>query len=163
MIAIENARLFQEERTKARHLGLVNLISRDAIATLNPDEVLAKMIEQLEAGLSYDHIGISLMDYTTRELVVQAESGKRRGALGPQDPARRRPDRPGGAYRKSRLLPFRLRTTRPGQILSFPNPRWLWPFRFSMPITCTGSCMWKIWSSWKFPTKSPCSSARSPI
>ncbi len=81
-IAIENARLFQEERTKARHLGLVNLISRDAIATLNPDEVLAKMVEQLEAGLTYDHIGISLMDYTTRELVVQAESGKRRGALG---------------------------------------------------------------------------------
>ena len=59
-IAIENARLFQEERTKARHLGLVNLISRDAIATLNPDEVLAKMVEQLEAGLTYDHIGISL-------------------------------------------------------------------------------------------------------
>src|SRR5450432_2117292 len=35
-IAIENARLFQEERTKARHLTLVNLISRDAISTLNP-------------------------------------------------------------------------------------------------------------------------------
>src|SRR5271165_5820091 len=85
-IAIENARLFQEERTKARHLGLVNLISRDAIATLNPDEVLAKMTEQLEAGLTYDHIGIALMDYTTRELVVQAESGKRRGALGRRIP-----------------------------------------------------------------------------
>ncbi len=39
-IAIENARLFQNERTKARHLSLLNLISRDAIATLNPDEVL---------------------------------------------------------------------------------------------------------------------------
>ncbi len=81
-IAIENARLFQEERTKARHLSLVNLISRDAIATLNPDEVLAKMTEQLGSGLTYDHIGIALMDYTTRELVVQAEGGKRRGAIG---------------------------------------------------------------------------------
>jgi diguanylate cyclase (GGDEF)-like protein len=81
-IAIENARLFQEERTKARHLSLLNLISRDAIATLNPDEVLAKITEQLENGLSYDHIGIALLDYTTRELVVQAESGNRRGALG---------------------------------------------------------------------------------
>ncbi len=81
-IAIENARLFQEERTKARHLSLLNLISRDAIATLNPDEVLAKITEQLENGLNYDHIGIALLDYTTRELVVQAESGKRRGALG---------------------------------------------------------------------------------
>jgi diguanylate cyclase (GGDEF)-like protein len=81
-IAIENARLFQEERTKARHLSLLNLISRDAIATLNPDEVLAKITEQLENGLSYDHIGIALLDYTSRELVVQAESGKRRGAQG---------------------------------------------------------------------------------
>jgi len=81
-IAIENARLFQNERTKARHLSLLNLISRDAIATLNPDEVLTKITEQLENGLGYDHIGIALLDYTTRELVIQSESGARRGALG---------------------------------------------------------------------------------
>src|SRR5208337_1736192 len=81
-IAIENARLFQEERTKARHLNLLNLISRDAIATLNPDEVLAKIAEQLENGLTYDHIGIAILDYTTRELHIQAEGGKRRGAAG---------------------------------------------------------------------------------
>jgi diguanylate cyclase (GGDEF)-like protein/putative nucleotidyltransferase with HDIG domain len=81
-IAIENARLFQEERTKARHLNLLNLISRDAIATLNPDEVLAKIAEQLENSLTYDHIGIALLDYTTRELIISAEGGKRREALG---------------------------------------------------------------------------------
>jgi len=81
-IAIENARLFQEERTKARHLSLLNLISRDAIATLNPEEVLAKIAGQLENGLSYDHVGIALLDYTTRELIISAESGKRRGAMG---------------------------------------------------------------------------------
>lgn len=81
-IAIENARLFHEERTKARHLSLLNLISRDAIATLNPDEVLAKITEQLENGLTYDHIGIATLDYTTRELIVSAEGGHRRGAVG---------------------------------------------------------------------------------
>jgi len=85
-IAIENARLFQEERTKARHLSLLNLISRDAIATLNPEEVLAKIAEQLENGLTYDHIGIALLDYTTRELVIHAESGKLRGAVGRRIP-----------------------------------------------------------------------------
>ncbi|HET6931193.1 MAG TPA: diguanylate cyclase [Candidatus Acidoferrum sp.] len=85
-IAIENARLFQNERTKARHLSLLNLISRDAIATLNPDEVLTKITEQLENGLNYDHIGIAMLDYTTRELVIQAESGARRGALGRRVP-----------------------------------------------------------------------------
>jgi len=81
-IAIENARLFHEERTKARHLSLLNTISRNAIATLNPDEMLAKIAEQLEAGLTYDHIGIGVLEYATRELIVQAEAGARRGALG---------------------------------------------------------------------------------
>jgi diguanylate cyclase (GGDEF)-like protein/putative nucleotidyltransferase with HDIG domain len=85
-IAIENARLFQEERTKARHLSLLNMISRDAIATLNPDEILAKIAGQLEHGLSYDHIGIAILDYTTRELIIAAESGQRQGALGRRIP-----------------------------------------------------------------------------
>ncbi len=81
-IAIENARLFNEERTKARHLSLLNTISRNAIATLNPDEMLSKITEQLETGLTYDHIGIGLLDYATREVVIQAEAGSRRGTLG---------------------------------------------------------------------------------
>ena len=85
-IAIENARLFQEERTKARHLALLNSISRDAIATLNPDEMLTKIVDQLEDGLTYDHIGIGVLDYATREIVIQAESGKRRGVLGQRIP-----------------------------------------------------------------------------
>jgi diguanylate cyclase (GGDEF)-like protein/putative nucleotidyltransferase with HDIG domain len=85
-IAIENARLFNEERTKARHLSLLNTISRNAIATLNPDEMLAKITEQLEAGLTYDHIGIGVLDYTTRELVIQAQAGGRPGILGQRIP-----------------------------------------------------------------------------
>src|SRR5439155_10731548 len=85
-IAIENARLFYNERTKAPHLALLNNISRNAIATLNPDEMLAKIAEQLEIGLTYDHIGIALLDYSTREVVVQAEAGKRRNALGRRIP-----------------------------------------------------------------------------
>src|SRR5882724_908258 len=84
--AIENARLFHEERTKARHLSLLNTISRNAIATLNPDEMLAKITEQIEAGLTYDHIGIATLDYSTREIVIQAEAGRRRGALGKRIP-----------------------------------------------------------------------------
>ncbi|HTB92094.1 MAG TPA: diguanylate cyclase [Candidatus Sulfotelmatobacter sp.] len=108
-IAIENARLFQNERTKARHLSLLNLISRDAIATLNPDEVLTKITEQLENGLNYDHIGIALLDYTTRELVIQAESGARRGAL-----ARRLPLDTG-------LIGQVARTGKSATYRSFPN------------------------------------------
>jgi len=85
-IAIENARLFQQERTKARHLSMLNIISRNAIATLNPDEMLSKIAEQLGESLTYDHIGIGVLEYSTREIVVQAEAGKRRGSLGQRIP-----------------------------------------------------------------------------
>jgi diguanylate cyclase (GGDEF)-like protein/putative nucleotidyltransferase with HDIG domain len=85
-IAIVNALLFAEERNKARHLSLLNIISRNAIATLNPDEMLAKITEELEEGLTYDHVGIGVLEYSTREIVIQAEAGKRRGSLGQRIP-----------------------------------------------------------------------------
>lgn len=81
-IAIENARLFREEQTKSRHLALLNNISRNAITTLNPEEMLSRVAEQLERGLSFDHVGIGLLDYASKEVVIQAEAGCRRGALG---------------------------------------------------------------------------------
>jgi diguanylate cyclase (GGDEF)-like protein/putative nucleotidyltransferase with HDIG domain len=82
VIALENARLFREERTKSRHLTLLNNISRNMIVTLNPDEMLSKIGDELEQGLDYSHIGIAILDYSTKEIVIQAEAGRRKGALG---------------------------------------------------------------------------------
>jgi diguanylate cyclase (GGDEF)-like protein/putative nucleotidyltransferase with HDIG domain len=81
-IALENARLLREEQTRARHLALLNNISRNAIAMLHPDEMLARIAEQLEHGLVFDHMGIGLLDHTTKEVMIHAEAGRRRGALG---------------------------------------------------------------------------------
>ncbi len=81
-IAIENARLFRAEQTKSRHLTLLNNISRNAITTLNPEEMLTNIAQQLEDGLAFDHTGIGLLDYASKEVVIQAEAGRRRGALG---------------------------------------------------------------------------------
>jgi len=82
VIALENARLFREERAKSRHLTLLNNISRNVITTLNPDEMLAKIAAELEQGLDYSHIGIGLLEYSSKEIVVQAEAGLRKGVLG---------------------------------------------------------------------------------
>ena len=82
VIALENARLFREERTKSRHLTLLNNVSRNIITTFNPDEMLATIAEELEEGLDYSHIGIGLLDYSNKEIVVQAEAGRRKGARG---------------------------------------------------------------------------------
>jgi len=81
-IAIENARLFREERLKSRRLSLLNSISRNIITTLNPDEMLSKIAGELKEGLTYDHIGIGTLDYKAREIVIQAEAGRRSGAVG---------------------------------------------------------------------------------
>jgi len=80
-IALENARLFREEQTKSRHLTLLNNISRNTITTLNPEEMLVDIAELLDKGLGFDHMGIAILDYASKEVVVQAEAGSRRGAL----------------------------------------------------------------------------------
>jgi diguanylate cyclase (GGDEF)-like protein/putative nucleotidyltransferase with HDIG domain len=85
-IALENARLFEGEQTKSRHLSLLNAISRNAISTLNPDEMLARMTEDLENGLKYDHIGIGVLDYANKQVEIQAEAGRRREAIGRRIP-----------------------------------------------------------------------------
>ena len=81
-IAIENARLFSEEQKKTRHLSLINNVSSHAITTLNPEEMLSKIASEIENGLTYDHIGIAILDYSAKELVIQAEAGSRRDAQG---------------------------------------------------------------------------------
>ena len=81
-IAIENARLFSEEQKRSRHLTLINNVSSHAITTLNPEEMLGKIAAEIENGLTYDHIGIAILDYSAKELVIQAEAGARRQALG---------------------------------------------------------------------------------
>ncbi|MFZ3330982.1 MAG: diguanylate cyclase [Candidatus Acidiferrales bacterium] len=81
-VAIENARLFSEEQKKSRQLTLVNNVSSHAITTLNPEEMLTKISAEIENALAYDHIGIAILDYSSKELVIQAEAGARRDALG---------------------------------------------------------------------------------
>ena len=85
-IAIENARLFAEEQKRSHHLELINNVSRHAITTLNPEAMLAKIVSEIEKGVAYDHIGVAILDYPTKELVVHTEAGARREALGRRIP-----------------------------------------------------------------------------
>ena len=85
-VALENARLFTEEQKKSRHLMLINNVSSRAITTLDPAEMLGKIASEIENGLKYDHIGIAIVDYPAKELVIQAEAGTRRDAVGRRIP-----------------------------------------------------------------------------
>jgi diguanylate cyclase (GGDEF)-like protein/putative nucleotidyltransferase with HDIG domain len=81
-IAIENARLFSEEQKKSRQLTLINNVSSHAITTLDPGEMLSKITAEMERHLGYDHIGVAILDYSAKELVIEAEAGVRREAVG---------------------------------------------------------------------------------
>jgi diguanylate cyclase (GGDEF)-like protein/putative nucleotidyltransferase with HDIG domain len=81
-VAIENARLFSQEQKKSRQLTLINNVSSHAITTLNPEEMLSKIAAEIENAVAYDHIGIAILDYSSKELVIHAEAGARRDALG---------------------------------------------------------------------------------
>ena len=85
-IAIENARLFSEEQKKSRQLTLLNNVSRHAITSLDPSEMLTQVVLEMEKHLPYDHIGVATVDYSNKELVVRAEAGSRREALGRRIP-----------------------------------------------------------------------------
>ena len=114
-IAIENARLFQEERTKARHLS-----------SAQPD--FARRYCHSEsgrnAGQDYRTTGKRPALTTTSESPcsttppanwsIQAESGKRRGALGQPAASRCGPCRPSGAHWQTSDLPLRFATTQSG-------------------------------------------------
>ena len=101
-VAIENARLFSEEQKKSKQLTLINNVSSHAITTLNPEEMLAKIAAEIENALTYDHIGIAILDYSSKELEIQAEAGARRDALGRRIAPGRRPGGPGSAHRPNR-------------------------------------------------------------
>jgi len=84
--------------------------------------VLAKIAEQLENGLTYDHIGIAILDYTTRELHIQAEGA----SAGAPDfvflwtPASSARSRTGKAPRS---VPSQL-SEWPRPVLAIPLPPW---------------------------------------
>jgi diguanylate cyclase (GGDEF)-like protein/putative nucleotidyltransferase with HDIG domain len=74
-VAIENARLFQREQRRARHLALLNEVGRKAAAVLDPQELLTNICQQLRAAFGYDLARVETLDRARGELVVEAQEG----------------------------------------------------------------------------------------
>jgi diguanylate cyclase (GGDEF)-like protein/putative nucleotidyltransferase with HDIG domain len=80
--SIENARLFQREQRRARHLALLNEIGRKAAAVLNPQELMSSICPQIRKAFGYDLIRIEARDGVPGELMVAAEDGHQTKVLG---------------------------------------------------------------------------------
>ena len=81
-VAIENARLFSEEQRRARHLAFLNNISKMAISSEDAEQMMVDIVREIQKNFRYDHIGIGIMDYATKDIEIKAEAGSTSQALG---------------------------------------------------------------------------------
>ena len=81
-VAIENARLFQQEQRRARHLALLNELARRTTAVLDPKELLPNICQQLRHAFGYELVRIETIDRDHDELVVEAQEGYAPALLG---------------------------------------------------------------------------------
>ncbi len=85
-VAMENARLFAGERRRARHLDLLNSVSKTAISSHNAEQMLPEIVAEIQKTFHFDHIGIGILDYATKEIEIKAEAGTTTTALGRRVP-----------------------------------------------------------------------------
>jgi diguanylate cyclase (GGDEF)-like protein len=85
-VAVENARLFAEEQRRSRQLAFLNNISRTAISSDDPVHMLSQIASEIQKNFSFDHIGIGLLDYGTKEIEIKAEAGVTAHAMGKRIP-----------------------------------------------------------------------------
>src|ERR1700691_5434323 len=85
-VAVENARLFAEEQRRSRQLAFLNNISRTAISSDDPVHMLGQIVGEIQKNFSFDHIGIGLLDYGTKEIEIKAEAGATAQAKGKRIP-----------------------------------------------------------------------------
>ncbi|HJT70272.1 MAG TPA: diguanylate cyclase [Terriglobales bacterium] len=74
-VAIENARLFAEEQRRTRQFAFLNSVSKTAISSEDAEQMLAEIVSHIQKNFQFDHIGIGILDYATKEIEIKAEAG----------------------------------------------------------------------------------------
>jgi diguanylate cyclase (GGDEF)-like protein len=85
-VAVENARLFAEEQRRARQFSFLNNISKTAISSEDSEQMLAEIVGHIQKNFRFDHIGIGIFDYFTKEIEIKAEAGTTAQVLGKRIP-----------------------------------------------------------------------------
>lgn len=73
-IAIENARLYSQERRRAAQLEAINSIARQTTSVLDLDELLDRACTDIAQSFSVDHVGMLLLE--DGKLRMRAEKGR---------------------------------------------------------------------------------------
>ncbi len=80
--AIENARLYQREQRRARHLTLLNEVGRKVAGMLNPQELKSSICRQIRETFGYDLVRFETSNQAGEELVLEAHEGYGEGLIG---------------------------------------------------------------------------------
>jgi diguanylate cyclase (GGDEF)-like protein len=81
-IALENARRFQDEHSRAEYPSFLNNVSKAAITSKKPVELLNQVVEEVQNTFVFDHISIGIADYANKEVEVKAEGGREEFRIG---------------------------------------------------------------------------------
>jgi signal transduction histidine kinase len=82
-IAIRNAGLFESSQRRAAEMALLNNVARTLSSTLQLDEVLTRIMEQVETMLNVEAGSLLLTDTATGELVFQIALGDKADQVKP--------------------------------------------------------------------------------
>jgi diguanylate cyclase (GGDEF)-like protein len=81
-IALENAQRFHREHSRAEYLAFLNNVSKAAITSKKPAELLDHVVKEVQSSFGFDHISIGLVDYAHKEVEVRAEGGREEYRVG---------------------------------------------------------------------------------
>jgi diguanylate cyclase (GGDEF)-like protein len=85
-VAMENALLYSEANQRAQYLSFLNNIANLAISSQGTDDMLAAIVGEIQKNFDFDHIGIGVIDYTSKDIEIKAEAGKTAKMLGRRIP-----------------------------------------------------------------------------
>jgi diguanylate cyclase (GGDEF)-like protein len=79
-------KLFAREQRRALYLAFLNNVSKTAISSERPDTMLAEIGAEIRKSFQFDHIGIGLLEYATKEIEMKVEAGCAADLLGKRIP-----------------------------------------------------------------------------
>jgi diguanylate cyclase (GGDEF)-like protein len=85
-VAVENAKLFEEQQRRTRYLTFLNNVSKTAISSQDAEQMLDEIVTEIQKNFQLDHIGIGVLDYVTKEIEIKAEAGTSSLAVGKRIP-----------------------------------------------------------------------------
>ena len=85
-VAMENARLFAEEQRRVRYLNFLNTVSQIAISSEDAQQMLGRIGAEIQKSFHFDHIGVGILDYATKEIEIRVEAGCSANQLGRRIP-----------------------------------------------------------------------------